>query len=53
MMQNTTEWNSSVYCFEAQGVLSLLVHLKSGFMEAFGKRRQKQDLELTINKAMM
>lgn len=49
-MQNTTEWKSSVYCFEAQVVLSLLEHLKCGFMEAFGKRLQKQESELTIPK---
>lgn len=53
VMQNTTEWKSSVYRFEAQVFLSLLVHLKCGFMEAFGKRLQKQESEPTINRAMM
>lgn len=52
-MQNTTEWKSSVYCFEARGGLSLLVYLKCGFMEAFGKRLQKQELELKINKVII
>lgn len=52
-MQNTMEWKSSVYCFEPQGVLSLLVHLKCSFMEAFGKRLPKQESELKINKAVM
>lgn len=31
-MQNTTKQKSSVYCFDAQGVLSLLVHLKYSFV---------------------
>lgn len=52
-MQNTTEWKSSVRCFETQVVLSLLVHLKCSFMEAFGKRLQKQESELTVIKVMI